>query len=268
MVNVRVEHSESYKVLYENSNVVHISQQYKKAWNGERWREEKLIENCPNEEVEIISLKSGAIAKIPVMLAAFTVQININSLIEISEPILQIKEIAKKVNIHQCNIMQDTDVLFIKGSVKKSIEYYTNTSSNSDKTYGAVQTLILDIPFKCTTNIKYNIMEPQEIIKNTAEEFKYIKNNEYLNFDLDENENIVYDDFNYFNQITNEYYNEVPYCEITSSKIIESEKLIEIKTENDNISIQQGIYAIEGEGVLYVEIRILQNRLVSIPMMP
>ncbi len=279
MVNVKAEYPEGYKVIYENPNIIHTIQQDKKEldrkeldrkeWDKEIWeKEEKLIENCPNEEIEIVAFTSGVIAKIPVILAAFTVQVNINSLIEFSEPIFQIKEIMKKVNIYQCTIMQDTDVLFIKGSIKKNIGYYTNTFSNNNEIYGEVQTLTLDIPFKCTTHIKYNILKPQEIIKSTVKEFKYIKNHEYINNGLDENENIAHEDSDYINQIVNEYYNEAPYCEVVSNKIIEAERLIQSKSDTDNSSMQHGIYAIEGEGVLYITIRILQNRLVSIPMVP
>lgn len=281
MVNVRTEYPEGHKVIYETPNVVHTilnetRESDKESDNKdldeikweEEWKEEKFIENCPNEEVEIIALASGAVAKIPVVLAAFTVRVNISSLIEFSEPIFQIKEIVKKLNIHQCTLMQDSSVLFINGIIKKNIRYYTNNFSSDNEIYGEVQTLAVDIPFKCTTLFKYNIMKPEEIINSTLKEFKCIRNCDYLNNDMTENEEIVYEDSNYINQVVTEYYNEAPYCEVIGSKIVETERLIENRMSTDNSANQRRIYAIEGDGILYITIRILQKRLVSIPIMP
>ncbi|WP_352418503.1 CsxC family protein [Proteiniborus sp.] len=273
MVNVKAEYPEGHKLIYETPNVVHTtSQESKELGNKEleevNWQEEKVIENCPNEKVEITALTSGAVVKIPVVLAAFTVRINISSSIEFDESIFQIKEIIKRIKIQQCTLIQDTDVLFIKGVIRKNIKYYVNNFLRNNETYGDVETLVVDIPFKCTTIFEYNITKPEKAINSTLKEFKCIRKSDYLNNDTIENEEIVYEDVNYIDQIVTEYYNEAPYCEAIGSKIVEAERFVENRVSTDNESIRKGIYAIEGEGILYITIRILQNQIVSIPMTP
>ena len=261
MINVRAEYPEGYEVLDENYNSIHIKSEVKKECGNE----EELIKNCPNEEIEISALTSGVVSKIPVMLAALKVKINIDSSIEFSEPLFQIKEVINKINVHKCTLMYDTDILFIKGSIKKDIKYYTSTCCTDSGVCGEVQTLTINIPFKCSTLVKYNIMKPEKIIESTLKKFKCVKNHDYLSNYVTENEEIVYEDIN---QAIAEYYNEAPYCEIVSSEIVEAERLIESKTSvNNSVEQELEINAIEWEGTLYVTIWILQNRLVAIPIM-
>ena len=264
MVNVKAEYPEGHKVIFENPKPIHIEQdlipEVKEIQNAIEWEEEPTV-NCPNKEVEIISLTSGVIAKIPVVLAALTVRINISSLIELSEPIFQIKEIIKKVNIDQCTLMQDINTLFIKGYINKDISCYTASSSKNDEIYGEVQNFTVKVPFRCTTHVNYNIMKPEEAIKSTIKEFKYIINSENL---INDTEN---DESNLINQVVTEYYNESPYCEIVSSTIVETERLIESKNNQIDLEQRQRFHAIEGEGIINITIRVLQKKLVSIPSM-
>lgn len=266
MVNVRAEYPEDYKEIYIDPNIIHIMSQEKKE--NKEYPEEKLeseeifMESCPNKQVEIVALASGAVVKIPALLAVLKVQINLESLIELSEPIFHIKEIKKKVNISQCILMQDTEALFIRGFIRKDISYYTKVNSGYTGAFGEVQTLTINIPFKCTTLVKYNIMEPDKTVKSTIKEFVCIKDKNILDEDISESVKIVYEDLVSINQETNEYYNEPIYCEIVSSKIIENESLI-VNTEV--INQEQRIHGIKCDGILYITIRILQNRLITIP---
>ncbi|WP_074350147.1 CsxC family protein, partial [Proteiniborus sp. DW1] len=274
MVNVKAEYPEVNKIIYENPKPIHneedviheIIMEQKKVKS-----EEETIVNCPNEEVEVTAITSGAIAKIPVVLATFTLRINLSSLIEFSEPIFQIKEINKKVNISQCTLVQGTSTVFIKGFIKKDISYYTGSSTKEGVVYGEVEKLTAEIPFKCTTLFSYNIMKPEEIKKSTTEEFKYAINNESISDDNDYGveaetiEDFIYGDSSYINQVVTEYYNEAPYCEVVCSKIVETEKIIVNRERDKDIEQVQKLHAIEGEGVLYITIRILQKKLVSIP---
>ncbi len=258
MVNVRVEYPESYKVIYENLKPIHREQdviiKINKKHNRIKWEEEPIV-NCPNKEVEITGLTNGVVTKIPVILAVFTVRININSLIEFSEPIFEIKEMIKRVNINKCTLVQNTNTIFIKGFIKKDIRFYTGSSLKDGEAYGEVQEVTVEVPFNCTTLIKYNIMKPEEIRKSNIEEFKYNINHGNIRYDTEYYEKamgqILYEDSNCINQVVTEYYNEAPYCEVVSSEIVETERL------RSN--------AIEGEGILNITIRVLQKKLVYVP---
>lgn len=261
MVNVKAEYPEGHKVIYENPKPIHKEQELipelKEKQDTIELEEEPIV-SCPNKEVEIIALKSGVVAKIPVVLAALTVRVNISSSIELSEPVFQIKEIMKKVNIDQCTLIQDTNIIFIKGNISKDISFYTASSSKNDELYGEVQNFTVEVPFKCTTPVNYNIMKPEEVIKSTIKEFKYFINSENKRNDSENEES------NLINQVVTEYYNESPYCEIVGSTIVETERLIESKSNQIDLEQRHRTHAIEGEGIINITIRVLQKRLVSI----
>lgn len=271
MVNVKAEYPEGHKIVYEAPKNIHIKEDTIPKENQKQekiiWEEEPTVV-CPNKEVDIISLTSGVIVKIPVVLAALTVRINIKSLIEFSKPIFQIKEISKKTNINQCTLMQEANVLFIKGYVRKDISFYTGSFSSNNEIYGEVQRVSVDIPFKCTTLVKYNVMKPEEAVKSTVKEFRCNINQDDLDYDTGDKEiveEIIYEDSSYINQIVTEHYNEAPYCEVIRYEIVETEDIIGHKKSYNNLEQIADIYAIEGKGILNITIRILQKRLVSIP---
>ncbi|MFA5523550.1 MAG: hypothetical protein WDA24_04255 [Tissierellales bacterium] len=271
MVNVKAEYPEDHKSINNNLKFIHKEQDFfpeVKEFKITK-REEEYLAKCTNTEVDIIALTSGVVAKIPVVLAALTVQINVSSLIELSKPIFQIKEIIKKANIDQCTLMQYSNTLFIKGYINKDISYYTVSTFKEKEIWGEVQSLAVKVPFSCTTHVNYNILKPEETIKSTIKESNYIVNNDNTKNDMEADEGVFgkisYEESNLINQVVTEYYNELPYCEIVSSTIVETESFLETNSIQKNLEQRERIYAIEGEGIINLKIRVLQKRLVSIP---
>jgi len=267
MVNVRAEYPEGYKIMLDNNSSIHMKQDSmpeKEDIQDKSSQEDEPLVICSNKEVEITGLTSGVVVKVPVVLAALIVQVNIDSLVELIEPIFQIKGISKNVNITQCKLIEDANVIFISGFINKKISYYTKTSSKEGIVLGEVKSIMADIPFKCATAVKYNILKPEEKTRKVVREFQYIENNDrlsnYIKEDLDTLENDLHDECIYINQEIVEHYIDPPYCEVMSCKIIESERIIR-KDEDIN---EIGKYVLEGKGTLNITIRILQKRLVSI----
>src|SRR5690554_4118191 len=87
-------------------------------------------DHCENTPVTISALGSGAVAKIPVVLSQMTVQAHVNSVITLPEYAYEIKRIRKNLKITQCLLIQNTNILFLKGFIRKNIEYATRKSSN------------------------------------------------------------------------------------------------------------------------------------------
>jgi hypothetical protein len=90
-------------------------------------------DHCDNTPVSIAALGSGSVAKVPVVLAQLTVQANVNSVITLPEYAFEIKRIKKNLKITQCLLIQDTNILFIKGFIRKNIEYSTRENHPMQK---------------------------------------------------------------------------------------------------------------------------------------
>ncbi|KJS83546.1 MAG: hypothetical protein JM58_12405, partial [Peptococcaceae bacterium BICA1-8] len=102
---------------------------------------------CPNTPVALTPITTGVVAKVPVVLAELTLQLNIDSIIDLPEPAYEIKNIKKRVKVTQCLLLQDTNVLFIRGYVRKNIDYSTRTCSNAEGFCGDIRHCTVDVPF-------------------------------------------------------------------------------------------------------------------------
>lgn len=178
----------------------------------------------------------GVIAKIPVVLAQLVIPLNIISSIELPGDALEIKDIEKRLQLEECLLLQPTNILFLKGSIVNSIDYSTLESSNSEDLCGKLNNYTTNIPFESSTPISF-FTKPLDPITNTKEIFQYK--------DMDSSK---------LNQISQEFFNEIPFCKLLSSKIIELDEFINSK---DSIEIQEKI-------VIQIRLEILQNQPIAI----
>lgn len=226
-----------------------------------------IVDCCVNKQVEITGLTSGVIAKISVVLAQFTVQLNIHSSVNLPDYIKEVKDIKKKIKVSQCCLLQDTNMLFIKGTIRKEIDYSTKSNKDSSIECGDVQHCTVDIPFKCTTPVIFNGIEPESVVASNVKEFEFFKKNNLIAKDINEEDEMYCDGFTEVSRVSNEYYNEVPYCELVSSKMVEHDECIKSSDKSNLLGDKKkGEYKIlEEKGVLYLTLKILQNRQVAIP---
>ncbi len=196
---------------------------------------------CANSPAKINAIAAGAVAQIPIILAELTVYINLSSFIDLPEWAKEIKDIKKRVVVTQCLLLQDTKTLFIKGFVKENIRYIKQSHSYLA---GEMRDFTVEIPFKCTTVVKYNGTDPVPVVSSSSVEFEYRKE--------DRNS----DDLREINRISTACYNERPFCELTGSKIVEV----------DEFPAQQGIIKnIEEKMVIHLTLKILQYCKIVIP---
>ncbi|SHK01099.1 CsxC family protein [Paramaledivibacter caminithermalis] len=223
----------------------------------------KTLEGCTNNTVDIDAIQD-VVAKIPVVLAELNVQINISSFIKLPEPALEIKNIKKRLKIVQCRLLQNTNMLFIKGFVRKNIDYSTKHCSNYKSVCGDLRHCTVDIPFECTTPVTFNGTEPADVIFNTNSEFEYF-NTEKLPSQFPEKERLLSGDLSEFNQISTEYFNEIPYCELINSKIVEFDEYINREPICEPSPFEEKEFdKIEEKMVIYLTLKILQKRQVRI----
>ncbi len=222
------------------------------------------LENCENNPVDIDPITAGVVAKIPVVLAELTVQVNVSSFIKLPEPALEIKDIKKRLKITQCRLLQNTNILFIKGFVRKNIDYSTRDCSNYEGVCGDLRHCTVDVPFECTTAVDFNGTDPADIVFNTKSQFEYFKQDE-LPGNFPEKEKLLSGDFSEFNQITTEYLNELPFCEIISSRIVEFDEFLNRKPIYEPAPFEEREFKkIEEKMVIYITLKILQKRQVQI----
>jgi len=221
--------------------------------------------DCVNRPVFINALETGAVVKIPVVLAELTLQINIMSDIKLPEPAIEIKNIKKRLKITQCLLLQDTNVLFIKGFIRKNIDYSTKKCSNKEGLCGDIRHCTVDVPFQCTTPVVFNGIQPAPVVFNTSNEFEYFKVEKLPN-SFAEKDKLLSGDLSEYNQISTEYFNELPFCELISSRIVEFDEYLNRVCLSGYAPFEERQFdKIEEKMVVYLTLKILQNRQVAVP---
>lgn len=212
------------------------------------------IINCDSRPLNLDVLLGEIIAKIPIVLAELVIQINIDSQIDLHERIYRLHRTKKQLRITKCALLQNTNILLIKGIVRNYIEFYKNPPKYSSHISGNLQETYVDIPFKCTTSIIFNGTQPAAIIPNSINEVSYGTQSKIDTYEQEEADNSWH-----INQISTAFYNEQPFCEIVSNRIVELDEI--------NNSILSSTI-IEEKLVIDITIKILQYRQVAIVSIP
>jgi len=222
---------------------------------------------CVLTPSHITSITTGAVAKIPIVLAKLMIQINMDSIIQLPEPALEIKQLKKRVKLTQCLLLQDTNMLFLKGVVRKNIDYATRSCSNAEGVCGDFRHCTVDIPFSCTTPVNFNGNEPLPPVPSTVSQFKYLKRQDVAGPEFAEKDELLSGDLSEFNQISTEYFNERPYCELISSRIVEFNEYLNLTRPTDaEFSFEEREFTqIEEKMVVFLTLKILQNGQVKVP---
>lgn len=223
-----------------------------------------VVESCKHTPISIEGITERVIAKIPVVLAMFSVQLNITAKITLPEIAIEIKNIKENLMLTQCMLLQDTNTLFIKGQIRKNIDYSTiEKSPTPEEICGDIRHCTVNIPFECTTNVEFNGFPPNDIVPSTSAEFQYFRR-ESLPSNFAEKDKLLSGDLSEFNQTSTEYYNDLPYCEMINSSIIDVNEYLNRKIIR-NGPLNEGVFEeFEEKMSVNIVLRILQNRLVEI----
>lgn len=236
-----------------------------------------LQENCvsidsrnlgdrPNNPITPTGVTGGVVATLPVILAELAVRFFVSGIINLPEPALEIKDIKKKLKITQCMLLQPTNMLFVKGFVRKNIDYSTGICSNVDGVCGKIHHCTIDVPFEFTTAVNY-FRQPAPINNTTRNEFGYLKEQDLSRENFAEKDKLMSSDFSEFNQTTDEYFNKLPFCELVSSRITEFDEYIN-RTRPGNIDLpfEEAFFTeIEEKMVIQLRLKLLQEQPVVVP---
>lgn len=222
--------------------------------------------DCPNTPMEPIAKADGTIVKIPVTLAELEVKFFVHANIDLPEPALEIKDIKKNLKITQCTLLQPTNVLFIRGFVRKNIDFSTRSCSNSEGVCGDIRHCTVDVPFECTTAVDFSSY-PDDPLTNTRQEFEYLRQESLPRETFAEKDHLLSKDFSEFNQTSIEYFNKLPFCDLIYSEIFEFDEFINrIRPNNVNLPFEERTFTeIEEKMVIKLGLRVLQEQQVFIP---
>lgn len=210
--------------------------------------------------------KDGAVARLPVTLAEIKVQFLINANIDLPEPALRIKDIKKYLQITQCRLLQPTNVLFVKGFIRKHIDYTTRNCSNHEAVCGDIRHCTMNVPFEFTTPIKF-LDEPDELILDKRREIEYLDDSCPNRGTFSEEDGLLSKDFSEFNQESFEFFNKRPFCDLIFSRIVEFDKFVNPRRHrNIESSFENRTFTkIDERMVVELGLRILQEQQVAIP---
>jgi hypothetical protein len=243
---------------------------YPKAKEYKAKDSNSVVPYSKNKAQEPYAIKK-AIVKVPVVLGETTVQIDMTAKIEFPEPVLEIKAVKKNFKLTQCRLLLPTNKLFIKGFVRKNIQYATPRSSFRHGVVSSIRSFTVDVPFETVTEIDYS-NRPQFSKNPDREEFTYFTKND-LPRGFSKKEHLLSGDFSQFDQISGEVFNELPYCELLSSHFIEYDEALDremgLVYDSDgewvDAPFEEGTFKkIEEKMVIELTLKILQKQQVEI----
>ncbi|MBM7553114.1 CsxC family protein [Thalassobacillus pellis] len=239
------------------------------------------VEQCTNVDADPVLTPANPelIARLPVTLAELTVNSSTSVNIHFPDPVLEIKDIKKRVKIVQCRLLlpgvaegEDPFVagdyqLFLKGFIRKNIQYATPTYDSSGSCVSSkLRSLTVDVPFECVTTVLEGsfIQPPQLPVTNSRNEFDFFRA-QNLGHGFPEKDQLLSSDLSQFHQDSTQFYNQFPYCEIISSDMTEYDEAIDRQPLPGNAPFEEGYFEeIIQKTFLQFTIKILQNQQVRI----
>jgi hypothetical protein len=202
--------------------------------------------------------------KVPVVLAEPTLQFDLDTTIYLPAPALEIKRVQKRLKLTQCLILQDTNKLSVKGFVRKNIEFATVATATPTTVSGAIQHFTVDIPFGTIVEIIFDQAPIVPVIENTVSNFEFLRQTG-LPVTFPEKDRLESGDLTEFNQVSTEYFNELPFCELVSSTIIEYDEYLNRAPIIEGPFEESTFTAIEEKVVITLTLKILQKQQVVLP---
>ncbi|MGY6210928.1 CsxC family protein [Cytobacillus firmus] len=219
-----------------------------------------------------------AIIKVPVELAVLNVRTNLAAKITFPEPVLEIKDIKKRVQIVQCKLLlpgiaagldpfvEDSYHLFIKGYVRKNIQYASPCYNSGVCVNSEIRSLTTDVPFECVVEIAAADFDrtPQLPFLNSRAEFDFFRQQD-LGRGYPEKDHFLSSDLSQFHQNSSQFYNEMPFCELISSNITEWDEALDRKPFDHHANWGEGTFeSISEKMFLQFTVKVLQKQQVRV----
>ncbi|MBF7150806.1 CsxC family protein [Bacillus toyonensis] len=229
---------------------------------------------CINRPVTPDITCGYVVIKTPVVLAEIEVQIVTDSIIKFPEPVLEIKAVRNQLKIAQSFLLLPSDKIFLRGFVRKNIQYETPIGANTKMISSSLRSLTVDIPFSCVTEVKKYLSKPiYDYNKNMEKE--YYRQTTIYEFDQCEDHILHPGDVSQFDEISNEVVNEKIYCELVKGRIIDYNDPLNRQIgkacggyqehQYENALFEEGTFtALEGKMVIDLKLKVLQQQQIRV----
>lgn len=228
------------------------------------------IEQCPNDPIDLPVFTGPRRIKVPVNLGEFVVTSHLSAKITFNDPVLEIKDIKKRVEIVQCRLMTNATAatdgasvgpfpLFIKGFVRKNIQYASPCYNSDGKCVTSeMKSLTTRVPFECTTMVELDApVRLPEINERYEFDFARTKN---LGTGYPEKDHFHSSDISQFHQQSEQAYNDLPYCELVRNNIVEWDEATDRETFGEGPVGEGYFHNIIEKMTLNFTVRVLQEQ--------
>ncbi|MGD6967549.1 CsxC family protein [Rossellomorea vietnamensis] len=230
------------------------------------------VGECANTEGETLIVPDDVLRtiRVPVQLAVREVTTNLVADIHFPEPVMEIKDVKKRVEIIQCRLLTPPAVapafsdngtfpLVIKGYVRKNIQYATPIYNKEGNCVASdIKSLTVRVPFECVSNIPLDA--PVQLpVANTRSEFDFYREQD-LGRGYPEKDQFLSSDISQFHQFSTQYYNQLPFCELLSSTILEWDEATNRHQYNEG-PVGEGCFTkIVEKMIVTFTVKVLQNQ--------
>ncbi|MBM7871746.1 hypothetical protein JOC70_003256 [Clostridium pascui] len=115
-----------------------------------------VLECCSSKNIKSKFIKEPVVCKLPVIISQIEIPICIETLTKFNEPAFKIIDVNKEVFLESCNLINNSNKLFIKGFIRENITYSNINCVTEHAVSGNVKSLEVDISFKCSTKVYFN----------------------------------------------------------------------------------------------------------------
>jgi hypothetical protein len=201
--------------------------------------------------------------KVPVVLTEPTVQIDVDYTFTLPAPAIDIKRIGKHLKLTQLLVLNPANKLSIKGFVRKNIEFSIPVVVTPTSITGPIQQFTTDIPFSAVVPLSFNLAALTPLGENSVSNFEFLSQT-VLPSGFPAKDYLASGDLSEFNQVSTEFFNELPFVELVSSTIIEYDEYINRAPVPGGPFEEQEFTVVEEKMVIYLTLKVLQNQQVFI----
>ncbi|ODA38755.1 CsxC family protein [Desulfosporosinus sp. BG] len=167
--------------------------------------------------------------------ALVTVSIPAETIFTLPTKALEIKKIKKNLKITQCRFFnfsipvfgkpQDTPKLFLAGFVRKDIQYSEPTRQTKHTVEGTIKDFVIDVPWSCVADLGNTLAIPPTLF-NQQQEYEFLST-QPLPSGFSTKDHLMSGDISEFNQVSNEFLNQLPTCTLVFSQINEMDDALD-----------------------------------------
>jgi hypothetical protein len=234
------------------------------------------LQECASTHVHPKITTGHIVTKTPVVLAEVTVHLNTDFTFTVPVPVLEIKTIGKRLKLTESLLALPTNKLFLKGFVRKNIQFATPIAFTGTTVSSIVESHTIDVPFSCVTDLTGRFITPPVQPKmNSRSEFEFFTSTPLAGVNgFSAKDVLSAGDLAEFDQVSTEFFNELPFVELISATFTEFDLSIGrtpgtvvVPTPTPTVAppFEEGTFTmIEEKMAIDITLKVLQNQQIRV----